>query len=293
MNNKLLLLFAVGLILVSCKENTKKEVEMVEEETPMKMSLTKLWESDTLFTISESVIYDPVTDVIYVSNIDGEPWDEDGKGSIGKLALDGTTIDARWVEGLHCPKGLGIHEGKMYVTDSKQLVEIDIANGKIIEKYDVPGSVGLNDVTTAADGTVYFTDSQMGAAYMLKEGVVSLITDDFRGSNGILAEEGRLILGIGSDQSLKEYKFDDKSLNVLATDIPQPDGIEAVGDGGYLVSSWKGMIHYVHTDGSIELLLDTSIDTLYTADIDYLQDRNLLLVPTFYSNTVSAYRFTK
>lgn len=293
MINKLLLIFGVGLILVSCKESNTKVDAVVEEEAPMEMNLTKLWESDTVFTTAESAIYDAATNVIYVSNIDGEPWEEDGQGSIGKLALDGTVIDAKWVEGLHCPKGLGIVGGKLYVTDSKQLVEIDIASGDIITKYDVPGCEGLNDVTTTEDGTVYFTDSRKGAAHMLKDGIVSTIIDGLGGSNGILVEDDRLLLATWADSSLNEYKFDDQSFNVLATDLPQPDGIEAVGDGGYLVSTWSGMINYVHPDGSADLLLNTSIDEIGTADIDYVQDKNLLLIPTFFKNTVSAYRLSK
>lgn len=294
MINKLLLIFGVGLILVSCKENNSK-VDVVVEETdaPKEMTLVKIWESDTVFTTAESVIYDAVTDVIYVSNIDGEPWAEDGQGSIGRLALDGTVIDAKWVDGLHCPKGMGIVGGKLYVTDSKQLVEIDIASGEIVTKYDVPGCEGLNDVTTTADGIVYFTDSRKGAAHMLKDGVVSTITENLGGSNGIFVEDDRLLLGTWADSSLVEYVFSDNSLNVLATDLPQPDGIEAVGDGGYLVSSWSGMIHYVKPDGSADLLLNTSVDEIGTADIDYVQDKDLLLIPTFYRNTVSAYSLSK
>ena len=53
-----------------------------------KYSLEKLWESDTVFTTVESAIYDANTNMIYVSNIDGEPWAEDGNGSIGRLNMD-------------------------------------------------------------------------------------------------------------------------------------------------------------------------------------------------------------
>ena len=77
------------------------------------MKLVKLWESDTLFTTAESVIFDTKSKVIYVSNIEGQPWEEDGKGSIGKLSLDGKVINAKWVTGLNAPKGLGIVNGKL------------------------------------------------------------------------------------------------------------------------------------------------------------------------------------
>ena len=139
-------MMAVGLFTFSCK-NEQKEVK---EEMPVESyKLTKLWESDTVFTTVEAVIYDPKTDLIYVSNIEGEPWGADGVGSIGKLKMDGTVVEAKWITGLSAPKGLGIIGDKLYVTDIKNLVEIDIPTGKISKTYTVEDSEGLNDVSTS------------------------------------------------------------------------------------------------------------------------------------------------
>ena len=51
------------------------------------------------FKVPESVYFDKAGKVLYVSNIDGEPWGKDGAGSIGKLGLDGKVIAAEWVKG--------------------------------------------------------------------------------------------------------------------------------------------------------------------------------------------------
>lgn len=59
------------------------------------------------------VIYDPVSNFIYVSNINGQPWDQDGNGFISKLDLDGKIVERQWVTGLSAPKGLGIHNGHL------------------------------------------------------------------------------------------------------------------------------------------------------------------------------------
>ena len=45
--------------------------------------LEKIWESDTSLKVPESVLYDK--DVLYVSLVDGQAWDIDGKGEITKL----------------------------------------------------------------------------------------------------------------------------------------------------------------------------------------------------------------
>src|SRR5215470_2720317 len=79
---------------------------------------TKLWETDTVLKVPESVLYDGENKVLYVSNIDGkEPWGKDGKGSIAKIGLDGKIVAVDWVTGLDAPKGLGIYKGKLYAAD--------------------------------------------------------------------------------------------------------------------------------------------------------------------------------
>src|SRR4051812_29691114 len=56
-------------------------------------SVTKLWETDTLLKVPESVLFDADNKVLYASNIDGtDPWGKDGKGSIAKIGLDGKII---------------------------------------------------------------------------------------------------------------------------------------------------------------------------------------------------------
>ncbi len=257
------------------------------------MKLVKVWESDSLFTTAESVIYDAKNKVIYVSNIDGQPWEEDNKGSIGKLSLDGKVINAKWVTGLNAPKGLGIVGGKLYVADNIRLVEIDIKSGKILYKYDVKDCQGLNDVATKADGSVYFTDSKKGVVHLLKNGIVTTVVEGLGGSNGVFYENDRLLLGTWADSSLTAYQFKSKKTDIFAKNLPQPDGVEAIGDGSYLVSTWSGLIHHVDKNGKVELLLDTKKDKISSADIDFVQDKNLLLVPTFFRNTVAAYRLVK
>ncbi len=103
------------------------------QDTGNKHKLTKIWESDATLKTPESVYFDAKRKVLYVSNIDGEPWTADGKGSIGKVGLDGKVIAAEWVSGLDCPKGMALSDdGKwLYVGDCGGLVVIDIDAGKI------------------------------------------------------------------------------------------------------------------------------------------------------------------
>ncbi|HET6996453.1 MAG TPA: ATP/GTP-binding protein, partial [Chitinophagaceae bacterium] len=74
-----------------------------------KHQLVKKWETDSVLKVPESVLYDAGNKVLYETNIDGtDPWGADGKGSVGKIGLDGKIIKVDWVSGLNAPKGMGL-----------------------------------------------------------------------------------------------------------------------------------------------------------------------------------------
>src|SRR6516164_5443449 len=96
--------------------------------------LVKVWQTDAALKVPESVLYDAVGKVLYVSNIDGAPDGKDSKGSVGKVGLDGKIIKTDWVSGLNAPKGLGKFNNKIYAADIDEVVVIDIPSAKI-EKH--------------------------------------------------------------------------------------------------------------------------------------------------------------
>src|SRR6187455_2626537 len=101
--------------------------------------LVKKWESDASFKVPESVYFDKAGKVLYVSNIDGEPWGKDGKGSIGKLGLDGKVLAVDWISGLEAPKGMALQGNLLYVADLEQVVVIDVDKGEVASRITVPG----------------------------------------------------------------------------------------------------------------------------------------------------------
>ena len=99
-------------------------------------NLQQLWVTEG-FSNPESVIYDEANNVLYVSNVNGTPLNKDGNGFISKVSLDGKILKMDWVTGMDAPKGLAIHNGKLYAADIDTLIEIDITNAKIINAYTV------------------------------------------------------------------------------------------------------------------------------------------------------------
>jgi len=250
--------------------------------------LERIWTTDSLLKVPESVLFDAGNKVLYVTNIDGQPGGKDSKGSVGKVGLDGKIIAAEWISGLNAPKGMGLYKNKLYVSDLTEVVVIDIKKGVIIEKIPVPDAVFLNDISIDQKGTVYVSDSRTFKVHKIENGTVFLLVDKLQGPNGLLViKDGLLILDRGSLLKLTS----DGQLSKLADGMdPSTDGIEMVKEQEYIVSSWAGIVYYVHGNGHKTTLLDTRNDKVNSADLGYDAKRKIIYIPTFYRNTVSAYQ---
>ncbi len=254
-----------------------------------KHELVKLWETDSVLKVPESVLFDAGNKVLYVANIEGtQPWGKDSSGSIGKVGLDGKVISVDWVSGLHAPKGMGMKNGKLYVADLTELVEIDIKTGKITNKLTIPGAEGLNDVSIDKDGNIYVSDSRGKKVFKVKDGVAELFLENLKGPNGVLAHlDDFYVLDAGGMYKMNK----DKSLVMIADGMEGgTDGIENVKGNEFIISCWAGVVWYINADGCKELLLDSRDIKKNSADIGFDAKNKIVYVPTFWRNTVVAYQ---
>lgn len=250
-------------------------------------SLAKQWETEAKLKVPESVLFDSARGVLYVSNIDGEPWNDDGKGSIGKVGLDGKIVATDWITGLSAPKGMALKGNLLYVGDMDRVVVVDVEKGAIVEKIPVTGSHNLNDVTVDANGVVYVSDSKDQKIHAIEHGKVSVVVEGLKGVNGVHARGGELYF-LDNGSLYRLGKNHDQVL--VSTGKPGVgDGLESVGGGEYVVSYWPGVIEYVKADGSRETLLDTSAEKISSADIGYDAKKRIVYVPTFFKNSITAY----
>ncbi|MFM9911523.1 MAG: SMP-30/gluconolactonase/LRE family protein [Chitinophagaceae bacterium] len=252
-------------------------------------SLVKLWETDSLLKVPESVLPDFKNKVLYVANIDGtDPWGKDGKGSIAKVGLDGKIISVEWVRGLNAPKGMGKFKNNLYVADLTEVVVIDIQKGEIVNRIPVPNAEGLNDITIDPKGTIYVSDSKAKRIYMIKGKSANPYVEGLQGPNGVLwYKESLYVLDKGG---LYKVEFDRKLTKLADGMEGGTDGVEAVYNKEFIVSCWAGVIYYVNADGTKDLLLDTRNEKRNTADFGYDAALRILFVPTFWKNTVVAYK---
>jgi len=297
---RIITLSFVALSLYACSGNTSTDNKPADDTTTAvnttdssssasKASLQKAWETDTVFTTVESTLYDQGNNIIYASNIEGDASKKDGKGSVGKLKPDGTVINARWATGLNAPKGMALLNGKLYVADIDELVEINTTDGKINKRYPIKGATFLNDVAT--DGSkVYVSDTQTGKVYVLDNGNISTVAEGRDGANGLACDKNGQLY-ILDKNGLSKYNVANKQNQFINQAVTGGDGLVIIDDSTYLASRWQGEIYLIR-NGKEQLLLDTKADSSNTADINYIPAEKLVLVPTFLKNRVVAYKLS-
>ncbi|GAA4419858.1 ATP/GTP-binding protein [Nibrella viscosa] len=261
---------------------------------PKPVKLVKAWETDTTLRVPESVLYDEKGKVLYVANINGKADELDGNGFISKVSLDGKIENLRWTSGLNAPKGMGIHDGKLYVTDVYRLVVINLANGQAEKTFDAVGKGAfLNDVTVAKDGTVYVSDNRNDKIYRLKDNMweVWMEGEQLNRPNGLLAvDKNRMMVGSTKIGALRSLDLNTKTMMTIADGMGNTDGIVTDGKGNFFVSDWAGQIFHITADGQKLQLLDTREQKINSADMEYVRSKKLLVVPTFLGNKLIAYR---
>ncbi|MCP4661302.1 MAG: SMP-30/gluconolactonase/LRE family protein [bacterium] len=266
---------------------------MAQGEAETTKTLVAAWETAPVFKVPESVLYDGQRNALFVANIHGKPTSKDGVGFISRVSLSGEVEKLEWVTGLNAPKGMGVHENTLYVTDIDRLVAIDVETAQVVKEYVVPEAGFLNDVAVDAAGRVYFSDMSAGNSviYRLAEGKVEpwVRGDEINRPNGLYAEKDRLIVGNSGDGRLKAVDFATRSVGVVAEIGAGIDGVEGDGEGGYLISDWSGATSRVSPSGEVTKLLDTTAQKINSADIEYVPESRLLLIPTFFDNRVMAY----
>ena len=253
-----------------------------------KATVQKLWATDTILKVPESVLADDKENCLWVSNIDGAANGKDGKGSISKLSKTGTPINLDWVTGLNAPKGMAKYKQELYVADLTELVVIDIKKGIIKNKIKVEGSVFLNDVTVNKNGAVFVSDTRTGKVHRYENNMVTIEAENLQGPNGLLSiDDQLLILDRGSLLSLTPGGTISKIMDGMD---PSTDGIEKVAPNQYIVSCWNGIVYFVEAGAQKITLFDTRSEKINSADIGYDAKNKIIYVPTFLKNSVVAYQ---
>lgn len=247
------------------------------------------WKSPKKFITPESVLFDKEHNIIYVSNINGRPSVKDSNGFISKISLEGEIIKLKWIDGLDAPKGMGITNGNLYVTDIDQVVEIDIEESEILKKYPVEGAVFLNDIAANNTGQVYISDMKTSKIHLFENGeIVEFIGPDIISNpNGLYLFDEHLLAS--NKNSILKINISTKDTSTIFTNTGGIDGLVPGPGDSYLISDWSGSVHILSKGSDKLKIIYYPEKEINAADIDYIVAKNMLLIPTFSDNRVVAY----
>jgi len=271
------------MLLISCGNPSEKESET--DHAVLSPSARLLWKSDTTFTGSESALYYEPEDIIFVSCGNTQPLEKDGDGFIAIVRPDGSVVNMEWTTGLHAPKGMAIMDESLYVTDIDEIVQIDLKTGEIQKKTPVENAEFLNDAAT--DGTyIYFSDMRTAKVYRMNHEGYEIIAENVPDINGLETHEN-VLYGLNREGLIR---FDDKGgYEVLTDKVPGGDGLVILDENTFIASQWAGKIYYIDGD-VVTNIVDTEAEKSNTADIYFIPDREIILVPTFLKNEIAAYQ---
>ena len=313
----------MGILLVA---NNVTIANAQQQQTTTTTKIEKVWETITELKTPESVIYAPNENMLFVSNIDGQPDGKDNQGFISKVSpLNGSIVQLNWVTGLNAPKGMTITNNNttnntlLYVSDITDLVEIDVNNGKIINRYNAPGSAFLNDVASDNQGYVYVADTVTNTIYRLDTKNIGdnstnnnnaslqawLQTPELNGPNGLYVDNSNkklIVASLGAFSnpagSIRVVDLQNRTVSGLgnegtAVPIGGLDGIEADSTGRhyYVTDNAGGKLYVVNSNGTGYETLD--LQNQGAADLGVILNENLIIIPMMQDNKLEAYRIIR
>jgi sugar lactone lactonase YvrE len=325
----LLIVATSGIVLfngitINLTNNNNQAQAQEQQQQVGQININKLWETPNDLKNPESVAYAPKQNVLFVSNVDGKPDQKDQKGFISKVSpSNGTIIELNWITGLNAPKGIAIsnnnnnnnnNNSKLYVSDITDLVEIDIANGKIIKRFNAPGSAFLNDVASDNQGNIYVSDTHTNTIYKLdtkakednKSLQVWLQSPELNGPNGLHVDNNKnrlIVVSLGNTSKpgagIKVVDLKNKTISSLGKEgTTSPfgglDGIEsdATETHYYVTDNPAGKVYTVNADGTGYVTL-IDLQTQGAADLGFIPSQSTIIIPLMQDNKLVAYKLVE
>lgn len=206
--------------------------------------------------------------------------------------------------GLNDPKGTWIQNDKLYVADKTMVWEIELKGkerGKksvYADKFPVQPKF-LNDLVGDEKGNLYVSDTgefDKADGYIFKIDTnrkVSVFSDytqckDLVDPNGLIFNNvGDLLVVDMHNGKLIEFSADGSNFVVQAEGFNGGDGLAYDKAGNLYISTWgennSSTIHKYDTSGKISVLQKS---TKPSADITVDKERNVLVIPEFYANSI-------
>lgn len=242
----------------------------------------------------EAARFDPGLGVYFVANVNGDPSGKDGNGYISRITRDGQMDSLKFIAGgrggakLDAPKGMAIAGDTLWVADIDAARAFDKRSGKPIATVSMANEAKfLNDAAVGPDGAIYFTDTGANRVFRVADGkaTVALEFKDLQGPNGITWDPAtsKFVIVPFQGKTIHRWAPGDSVPTVVVEGPGQMDGIEALGEGRFIVSTWA--------DSSLFVLEGDKITKLVgglpsAADIAFDAESGRIAVPLLMENRV-------
>ncbi len=244
------------------------------------------------FSHPESVIYDEENNVFYVSNI-GENSEKDG--FISRIGVEGENLEIKWITNLNDPKGLLLHNERLWVSDVTDLVVMDVNTAEIIVRIPVEGAESLNDITIDEQGVIYISDLAKSSIFKRNETgkIVEWINSEtLENPNGLLAVENDIFVAAWGDSKngnlLRINKNTKEIEQITQSGLGNLDGIQRNEEGEFYVSDWDtGKIFRINKQGRTNEILTSEKSS---GDFLFFEKENQLILPMNHQNAVWWYQ---
>lgn len=250
----------------------------------------------------ESVLHIPDADIYLVSNINGSPFAKDDNGFISQVSPAGKITNLKWIDGgkkevtLNAPKGMTILGGILYVADIDVVRKFDLQTGAPKGEIAIKGATFLNGMASGKD-VVYvsdtgkkegFANSGTDAVWQIKgDKATPVIKDPKLGNPNGLAVVGEDIWAVNFGNAELYKVTGGKKDAVVALPTGALDGLIAMPNGDFLISSWAGKV--VYRGPATGPFKPVAKEVQSPADIGWDAKRSRLLVPLFEKNAVRMY----
>tara|TARA_B100000686_G_scaffold255661_1_gene267178 strand:+ start:3807 stop:4583 length:777 start_codon:yes stop_codon:yes gene_type:complete len=248
----------------------------------------------------DSIVIDPQTGFYYVSNVNGEPVERNGRGFISKIGSDGQLIDRWFIRSgksgatINAPKGLAVMNGNLYVADIDRVLRFDLKSGRLVGMTDLTpfGVVHLKDLAFGLGEVLFVSDILGDTIYKIEPlngwRVIRYANGPQLGKpNGLIYDVKfkRLIVASWETGQLLGLKPDGSIITLFKNPmLSSLDGIAFDAVGNIVFSSSHGGSVYRLKNYSILEILRENIIT--PADVSVDVKNGLALVSSYKGNIV-------
>lgn len=251
-----------------------------------------------------AIIYDAAADVYLVSNINGNPLEEDENGFVSRVSPDGEVLELEWIPSagstplIDAPKGMAIRGDTVFITDIECVRIADRETGEIYETRCLDDVTSLSGIDVAEEGSFFLSDSGYelvdGASVPSSSDAVYRLTfrenqlggtlargTDLNHPTGIaVGSRGIFVATAGGD--LLRFTPGGEQTTILSNPAQVFEGIVFVAGGGFAyASSADSAVYLVDGTGAVSLLIG-GIDS--PGDLGYDPTRNRVLIPLLNEN---------